>query len=117
MNARPSGLRFIDDEIGTGDEARVGHYVSVHYTGWLAKDDDEKGEEFDSSRPRQMFFSFTLGRGEVITGWDQGLLGMRVGGKRTLYIPAHMGYGAHGAGDVIPPNADLIFEVELLALR
>lgn len=97
---------------GEGDLAEAGRMVSVHYTGWL-----EDGSKFDSSKDRDEPFNFPLGRGHVISGWDQGVVGMKVGGTRKLTIPAHLGYGARGAGGVIPPNATLIFEVELLGVR
>jgi FKBP-type peptidyl-prolyl cis-trans isomerase len=107
----PDGLEIDDLVVGTGAPATgPGQFVTVHYTGWLAD-----GTEFDSSR-RGEPFAFPLGVGYVIPGWDQGVVGMRVGGKRRLVVPAHLGYGAHGAGDVIPPNAILIFEIELLAI-
>ncbi|WP_025040226.1 FKBP-type peptidyl-prolyl cis-trans isomerase [Nitrosospira briensis] len=109
-----------DTKIGTGEEAVVGKAVEVHYTGWLYDPSaaDKKGTKFDSSRDRGAPFSFLLGAGRVIKGWDRGVAGMKVGGQRTLIIPADMAYGARGAGQgVIPPNAALIFEVELLGLR
>ena len=108
-----------DVRAGTGAEAQAGQQVSVHYTGWLydpAKA-DHKGNKFDSSRDRNEPFSFRLGAGEVIRGWDDGVAGMKVGGQRTLTIPATMGYGARGAGGVIPPNATLLFDVELLGVK
>ncbi len=108
----PDGLKFTDDVVGTGTEAQKGKTVSVHYTGWLAD-----GTKFDSSRDRNTPFSFPLGQGQVIKGWDEGVAGMKVGGKRTLTIPADLGYGARGAGGVIPPNATLKFEVELLDVK
>jgi FKBP-type peptidyl-prolyl cis-trans isomerase len=107
-----------DTVIGTGAEATPGQQISVHYTGWLydpAKPDN-KGRKFDSSRDRGQPFQFQLGVGMVIGGWDQGFAGMRVGGQRTLVIPPELGYGARGAGGVIPPNATLLFEVELLGV-
>lgn len=108
-----------DARVGTGAEAQSGRTVVVHYTGWLydASRPDRKGAKFDSSRDRNEPFSFNLGAGEVIQGWDQGVAGMRVGGQRTLTIPPGMGYGARGAGGVIPPNATLLFDVELLEVR
>jgi FKBP-type peptidyl-prolyl cis-trans isomerase len=108
-----------DTTTGTGAEATSGRSVLVHYTGWLydAGVADRKGTKFDSSRDRNEPFEFALGAGEVIRGWDEGVKGMKVGGKRTLTIPPDMGYGARGAGGVIPPNATLLFEVELLAVR
>lgn len=99
--------------LGEGDEAKAGQKVSVHYTGWLMEGGD-KGSKFDSSHDRKEAFSFPLGRGQVIRGWDEGVQGMKVGGKRKLTIPPELGYGAHGAGGVIPPNATLVFEVQLL---
>lgn len=108
-----------DTKIGSGEEAAVGKAVEVHYTGWLydASAPDKKGKKFDSSRDRGVPFSFLLGAGRVIKGWDRGVTGMKVGGQRTLIIPPQMAYGAQGAGNVIPPNATLIFDVELLGLR
>ena len=103
---------------GTGAEAVAGKRVTVHYTGWLfdAAAADKKGRKFDSSRDRGDPFSFLLGAGQVIRGWDEGVAGMKVGGQRTLTIPPEMGYGARGAGGVIPPNATLVFDVELLGV-
>ncbi len=112
----PSGLRFTDDKVGTGAAARAGQNVSVHYTGWLYEA-GLKGKKFDSSRDRGQPFDFPLGAGRVIKGWDEGVAGMKVGGQRTLIIPPSLGYGATGAGGVIPPNATLLFEVELLRVR
>jgi len=108
-----------DHKIGTGAEAVAGKTVSVHYTGWLfdAAAPDNKGKKFDSSRDRGQPFEFPLGAGRVIAGWDQGVAGMKVGGQRTLTIPPELGYGARGAGGVIPPNATLVFDVELLGVR
>ena len=108
----PSGLKYVDQTVGTGDVAVVGKNVSVHYTGWL-----ENGKKFDSSVDRGQPFSFPLGAGRVIKGWDEGVQGMKVGGKRKLTIPSDLGYGSRGAGGVIPPNATLIFDVELLGVR
>jgi len=107
-----SGLVIEDLVVGDGAAAAAGQRVSVHYTGWLTD-----GKKFDSSKDRGDPFMFSLGRGEVIRGWDEGVNGMKVGGKRKLTIPADLGYGARGAGGVIPPNATLLFEVELLAVR
>ena len=109
-------LTVIDQKVGTGEEAKDGMTVLVHYTGWLYDDSvkNKQGKKFDSSRDRDEPFSFMLGQGNVIAGWDQGVAGMHVGGKRILLIPAALGYGAKGAGDDIPPNASLVFEVELL---
>ena len=106
-----SGLKFEELNLGTGDVAAKGNKVSVHYTGWLTD-----GTKFDSSVDRKQPFDFTLGQGMVIQGWDEGVAGMQVGGKRKLTIPPQLGYGAQGAGGVIPPNATLVFEVELLAI-
>lgn len=111
-----SGLRYDDAKIGSGTEAVDGKTVDVHYTGWL-DEQGKKGKKFDSSVDRGDPFSFPLGAGRVIKGWDEGVAGMKVGGKRTLMIPAKLGYGSRGAGGVIPPNADLIFEVELLEVK
>jgi FKBP-type peptidyl-prolyl cis-trans isomerase len=107
-----SGLKIQDLVVGTGQEAKSGDNVSVHYTGWL-----EDGTKFDSSLDRGTPFEFTLGAGRVIKGWDEGIVGMKVGGKRKLTIPAALGYGAQGYPPVIPANATLIFEVELLAIK
>lgn len=108
-----------DVRVGEGTEAMSGRVVTVHYTGWLYDEGaaDKKGTKFDSSRDRNDPFSFRLGAGEVISGWDQGVAGMKVGGQRTLTIPAQLGYGARGAGGVIPPNATLVFDVELLGVK
>jgi len=108
-----------DVKAGTGAEATSGQQVTVHYTGWLydPSKPDRKGAKFDSSRDRNEPFSFHLGGGEVIRGWDEGVAGMKVGGQRTLTIPSDMGYGARGAGGVIPPNATLLFDVELLDVK
>ena len=107
-----SGLKYVDLVAGTGREATAGNQVSVHYTGWLTN-----GTKFDSSVDRKEPFSFPLGAGRVIKGWDEGVAGMKVGGKRKLTIPSQLGYGARGAGGVIPPNATLVFDVELLEVR
>lgn len=108
-----------DTKSGTGIEAVAGKQVTVHYTGWLydTSAPDNKGMKFDSSRDRNQPFSFPLGAGRVIRGWDEGVAGMKVGGQRTLIIPPDMGYGSRGAGGVIPPNATLIFDVELLGVN
>ena len=108
----------IDHKLGEGKEAVSGKVVTVHYTGWLydATAPEHKGKKFDSSRDRNDPFGFPLGGGRVIRGWDEGVAGMKIGGQRTLIIPPSMGYGARGAGGVIPPNATLVFEVELLAV-
>jgi len=112
-------LQKVDSVVGTGDEARPGRVVRVHYTGWLydASKADKRGNKFDSSKDSGQPFDFTLGAKEVIPGWDEGVAGMKVGGKRVLTIPPNMGYGARGAGGVIPPNATLVFEVELLQVK
>ena len=108
-----------DIKLGEGAEATTGHDVSVHYTGWLYDEaaPEHKGNKFDSSRDRGNPFEFPLGAGHVIKGWDQGVAGMKVGGQRMLVIPANLGYGARGAGGAIPPNATLVFDVELLGVR
>ena len=111
-----SGLSYIDTQVGIGAVAVPGKQVSVHYTGWLDSA-GQKGTKFDSSLDHGVPFQFALGAGQVIAGWDEGVAGMKVGGKRTLIIPPTLGYGASGAGGVIPPNAKLIFDVELLAVR
>jgi len=111
----PSGLIIDDTVLGSGAAARAGQNVSVHYTGWLFYG-GERGKKFDSSKDRGDPFGFALGAGQVIKGWDEGVQGMKVGGKRTLTIPPALGYGARGASGVIPPNATLIFEVELLGV-
>ena len=118
LNAMPNDLQKIDTKQGTGAEAVSGKPVIVHYTGWLYDESkpDKKGAKFDSSRDRQVPFGFFLGAGKVIKGWDDGVVGMKVGGQRTLIIPPSLGYGERGAGGVIPPNAILVFEVELLAV-
>ena len=108
-----SGLQYQDEVVGSGAEARPGHNVTVHYTGWLFED-GVQGGKFDSSKDRGEPFIFPLGGGMVIRGWDEGVQGMREGGTRTLIIPPALGYGARGAGGVIPPHATLKFEVELL---
>jgi FKBP-type peptidyl-prolyl cis-trans isomerase FkpA len=112
----PSGLQYDDVTVGEGAEAKAGQNVTVHYTGWLRNDDGSKGSKFDSSKDRNDPFEFALGAGMVIRGWDEGVQGMKIGGTRVLTIPADLGYGSRGAGRVIPPNATLIFEVELLGV-
>lgn len=116
MTTTPSGLQYEDVQLGAGDLALAGQDVTVHYTGWLfdANAPLGRGRKFDSSKDRDEPFEFELGAGMVIAGWDEGVAGMHVGGKRVLVIPPQLGYGARGAGGVIPPNATLIFEVELL---
>lgn len=116
LTTTASGLQYEDTTVGTGAEATKGSQVTVHYTGWLYKD-GEQGAKFDSSRDRTDPFAFSLGAGMVIKGWDEGVQGMKIGGQRTLIIPAALGYGARGAGGVIPPNATLKFDVELLGVR
>jgi len=106
-----SGLEIEDQIVGDGEEAVAGQTVEVHYTGWLTD-----GTKFDSSHDRNQTFSFKLGGGQVISGWDQGVAGMKIGGTRKLTIPSDMGYGERGAGGVIPPNATLVFKVELIGL-
>jgi len=112
----PNGLKYTDNTTGTGTEATAGKKVSVHYTGWLYNN-GAKGAKFDSSVDRGQPFQFTLGAHQVIAGWDEGVAGMKVGGKRTLIIPPELGYGARGVGGVIPPNATLMFDVELLGVQ
>ena len=107
----PSGLKYVELAEGTGAQPKPGEQVSVHYTGWLTN-----GTKFDSSHDRREPIVFPIGRGHVIKGWDEGVGSMKVGGKRKLIIPAHLGYGQRGAGGVIPPNATLVFEVELLGV-
>ena len=118
MTTTASGLQYEDITPGTGAEAQAGQSVTVHYTGWLhdPAQPDGKGRKFDSSKDRGDPFQFDLGAGMVIRGWDEGVQGMKVGGTRMLQIPADLGYGARGAGGVIPPNATLLFEVELLSV-
>ena len=116
MTEMADGLKYTDTTVGTGAEATKGKKVSVHYTGWLYNN-DAKGAKFDSSLDRGQPFSFALGAGQVIRGWDEGVAGMKIGGKRTLIIPPDLGYGARGAGGVIPPNATLMFDVELLGVQ
>ena len=112
----PSGLRIVDVKPGTGPVPQAGQTVTVNYTGWLFVD-GKKGKKFDSSLDRGQPFSFTLVQGQVIKGWDEGVATMHVGGKRTLIIPPDLGYGASGAGDDIPPNATLIFDIDLLSVK
>jgi len=119
LSASITSLIKDDVKVGTGAEAKTGQTVSVHYTGWLYDPSaaDKHGKQFDSSRTRGTPFQFPLGAGRVIKGWDQGVAGMKVGGQRTLTIPAEMGYGARGAGGSIPPNATLVFDVELIGVE
>ena len=118
MNTTPSGLQIDDTTVGSGATAQAGNRVTVHYTGWLydPTKDNGRGKKFDSSKDRGDPFKFELGAGSVIRGWDEGVQGMQVGGTRLLRIPPEMGYGARGAGGAIPPNATLVFEVELLGV-
>ncbi len=108
----PSGVRYLDLQVGQGEEAQLGRIVEVQYTGWL-----QDGTKFDASRDHEHPFTFRLGAGDVIKGWDEGLLGMKVGGKRKLTIPPELGFGKQGVGSVVPPNAILYYELELLGVR
>ncbi len=119
QGANITTLQKIDTQVGTGREAEAGFNVTVHYTGWIydAAAEGGKGKKFDSSLDRKQPFNFFLGGGQVIQGWDEGFAGMKIGGKRTLIIPSEMCYGARGAGGAIPPNANLIFDVELLDVK
>lgn len=112
----PSGLQIIDNTVGSGASPKPGQICVMHYTGWLYEN-GKKGKKFDSSVDRNEPFEFPIGKGLVIAGWDEGVASMKVGGKRTLIIPPQLGYGAHGAGGVIPPNATLMFDVELLGVK
>src|SRR5476651_1768433 len=114
-----TSLQISNGKVGTGAAATAGQEVSVHYTGWLydPKTKDHRGTKFDSSRDHGEPFAFKLGAGQVIRGWDQGVAGMKIGGTRTLIIPSELGYGARGAGAVIPPNSTLLFDVELLGVK
>jgi FKBP-type peptidyl-prolyl cis-trans isomerase FkpA len=112
-----SGLQYEDVRVGTGPTARAGNRVTVHYTGWLKTRDGSTGRKFDSSRDHNEPFTFQLGGGQVIEGWDEGVQGMQVGGMRKLIVPSRLGYGANGAPPSIPPNATLLFDVELLEIR
>ena len=118
MDEKIQELVIEDSKVGEGREAEKGWTISVHYTGWICDSSktDKKGSKFDSSLDRREPFTFVLGVGQVIQGWDEGFDGMKIGGARTIMIPSEMGYGARGAGNAIPPNADLIFEVELLEI-
>jgi peptidylprolyl isomerase len=112
----PDGLKIIDVKVGTGPSPKTGQTCVMHYTGWLYEN-GTKGSKFDSSVDRNEPFEFPIGAGHVIKGWDEGVATMKVGGKRTLIIPPSLGYGARGAGGVIPPNATLMFDVDLLAVK
>ncbi|HEX3873118.1 MAG TPA: FKBP-type peptidyl-prolyl cis-trans isomerase [Solirubrobacteraceae bacterium] len=114
MVTTASGLAYEDDPVGSGAEAKCGQHVTVHYVGWLAEPDGTRGTKFDSSIDRGDPLRFPLGSGHVIEGWDEGVPGMRVGGTRTLVVPAALAYGVHGSGSAIPPDSTLIFQVELL---
>jgi peptidylprolyl isomerase len=116
MTTTASGLKFEDSKVGTGASPAAGQTCVMHYTGWLYEN-GTKGKKFDSSVDRGQPFEFPIGQGRVIKGWDEGVATMKVGGKRTLIIPPALGYGARGAGGVIPPNATLIFDVELLGVK
>jgi len=116
VTTTPSGLKIIDVKVGAGPSPKPGQTCVMNYTGWLYENGN-KGKKFDSSLDRNQPFSFPIGQHQVIAGWDEGVATMKVGGKRTLIIPPELGYGARGAGGVIPPNATLIFDVELLAVR
>jgi peptidylprolyl isomerase len=116
MTTTASGLQIVDTQVGTGASPQTGQTCVMHYTGWLYEN-GAKGKKFDSSLDRGQPFEFPIGRGRVIAGWDEGVASMKVGGKRTLIIPAKLGYGERGAGGAIPPNATLLFEVELLGVK
>jgi peptidylprolyl isomerase len=116
MTKTESGLQYRDVKEGTGEKPKTGQTCVVHYTGWLWEN-NEKGTKFDSSKDRGEKFSFPVGEGQVIKGWDEGVAGMKVGGKRELLIPPDLGYGRRGAGGVIPPNATLFFEIELFEVK
>jgi peptidylprolyl isomerase len=116
MKTTPSGLQYEDTKEGTGASPKTGQTCVMHYTGWLWEN-SAKGKKFDSSVDRGQPFEFQIGRGMVIKGWDEGVATMKIGGKRTLLIPASLGYGARGAGGAIPPNATLLFEVELIGVK
>jgi peptidylprolyl isomerase len=116
VTTTPSGLKIIDTTVGTGASPKPGQICVMHYTGWLYEN-GAKGKKFDSSVDRGQPFEFPIGQHRVIAGWDEGVATMKVGGKRMLIIPPELGYGARGAGGVIPPNATLIFDVELLAIK
>jgi FKBP-type peptidyl-prolyl cis-trans isomerase FkpA len=116
VTTTPSGLKIIDIKVGTGPAPKPGQTCVMNYTGWLYEN-DKKGAKFDSSLDRNQPFSFPIGQHQVIAGWDEGVATMKVGGKRTLIIPPELGYGSRGAGGVIPPNATLMFDVELLSVK
>ena len=116
MKTTPSGLQYEDTVEGTGVSPKAGQTCVMHYTGWLWEN-GAKGKKFDSSLDRGQPFEFPLGQGRVIKGWDEGVATMKIGGKRTLLIPSSLGYGARGAGGVIPPNATLLFEVQLIVVK
>jgi peptidylprolyl isomerase len=116
VTTTPSGLKIIDVKVGTGPAPKPGQTCVMNYTGWLYEN-GKKGAKFDSSLDRNQAFSFPIGQRQVIAGWDEGVATMKVGGKRTLIIPPELGYGARGAGGIIPPNATLIFDVELLGVK
>ena len=117
MITTDSGLKYVDTVEGTGVSPQKGQTCKVHYTGWLNDGRGGRGKKFDSSVDRGQPLPIPIGVGRVIKGWDEGVIGMKVGGKRTLYIPSYLGYGPRGAGGDIPPNADLIFDVELIAVQ
>ena len=117
MVTTDSGLKYVDTVVGTGASPARGQQCLVHYTGWLNDGRNGRGKKFDSSVDRGKPLAIPIGVGRVIKGWDEGVISMKVGGKRTLYIPSYLGYGPRGAGGDIPPNADLIFEVELVSLQ
>jgi len=117
MITTDSGLKYVDTVVGTGVSPQRGQVCKVHYTGWLNDGRGGHGKKFDSSVDRGQPLAIPIGVGRVITGWDEGVISMKVGGKRTLYIPSHLGYGPRGAGGDIPPNADLIFDVELISVQ
>ena len=117
MTKTPSGLQYEDTVVGTGASPKTGQTCVMHYSGWLFENGAKKGRPFDSSVDRGQPFEFPIGQGRVIQGWDEGVATMKVGGKRTLVIPPAIGYGSRGAGGVIPPNATLLFEVELLGVK
>jgi len=112
-----SGLQYIDDAVGEGEPAKAGDTVSVHYTGWIQNPDGSKWLRFDTSREIGRPLEFRLGRGKVIAGWEEGISGMRLGGKRTLFVPSALAYGKRGLGKIVLPNQDLIFELELVGLK